>query len=144
MVFFTKKLSALLKYIFFCFMSTVLMLQCASIQSPGGGEKDTNPPTVLRSIPKQAETKVKPSMIEIQFDEFFVLKNIANELLISPPLNEAPIISQKGKSLFIELQEELNNNSTYTLNFGKGIADYHEGNVLKDYALVFSTGAKLD
>ena len=120
------------------------MLQCASIQSPGGGEKDTNPPTVLRSIPKQAETKVKPSMIEIQFDEFFVLKNIANELLISPPLNEAPIISQKGKSLFIELQEELNNNSTYTLNFGKGIADYHEGNVLKDYALVFSTGAKLD
>ena len=144
MVFITKKLSALLKYIFFCFMSTVLLLQCASIQSPGGGEKDTNPPTVLRSIPKQAETKVKPSMIEIQFDEFFVLKNIANELLISPPLNEAPIISQKGKSLFIKLQEELNNNSTYTLNFGKGITDYHEGNVLKDYTLVFSTGDKLD
>ena len=61
-------------------MSTVLMLQCASIQSPGGGEKDTNPPTVLRSIPNQAETQVQPSMIEIQFDEFFVLKNIANEL----------------------------------------------------------------
>ena len=144
MVFFIKKISAQLKYIFFCFISTVLLLQCASIQSPSGGKKDTNPPTVLSSIPKQAETMVKPSMIQIQFDEFFVLKNLANELLISPPLNEAPIISQKGKSLFIELQEELNNNSTYTLNFGKGIADYHEGNVLKDYALVFSTGAELD
>ena len=119
-------------------------MQCASIQSPSGGKKDTNPPTVLSSIPKQAETNVKLSMIEIQFDEFFVLKNLANELLISPPLNEAPIISQKGKSLFIEIQEELNNNSTYTLNFGKGIADYHEGNVLKDFALVFSTGAELD
>jgi len=116
-------MSALLKYIFFCFTSTVLILQCASIQSPGGGEKDINPPTVLRSIPKQSETNVKPSVIEIQFDEFFVLKNLTNELLISPPLNEAPIISQKGKSLFIELQEELNNNSTYTLNFGKAIAD---------------------
>ena len=112
MVFFIKKISALLKYIFFCFISTILLLQCASIQSPSGGKKDTNPPTVLNSIPKQAETKVKPSMIEIQFDEFFVLKNLANELLISPPLNEAPIISQKGKSLFIELQEELNHNST--------------------------------
>ena len=144
MLFITKKLSDLLKYVFFCFMFTALMLQCASIQSPSGGEKDTNPPTVLRSIPKQAETNIKPSIIEIQFDEFFVLKNLANELLISPPLNEAPIISQKGKSLFIELQEELNNNSTYTLNFGKGIADYHEGNILKDYTLVFSTGAKLD
>ena len=53
------------------------MLQCASIQSPGGGEKDTNPPTVLRSIPKQAETKVKPSIIEIQFDEFLlVIRNL--------------------------------------------------------------------
>ena len=144
MVFISKKLTTLLKYIFFCFTSTVLLLQCASIQSPGGGEKDTNPPTVLRSIPKQAETKVKPSIIEIQFDEFFVLKNFTNELLISPPLNESPIISQKGKSLFIELKEELNDNSTYTLNFGKGIADYREGNVLKDYTLVFSTGAKLD
>ena len=122
MVFITKKISALLKYIFFCFISTVLLLQCASIQSPSGGEKDTNPPIVLSSIPKQAETKVKPSMIEILFDEYFVLKNLANELLISPPLNKAPIISQKGKKLFIELQEELNNNSTYTLNFGKGIA----------------------
>ena len=144
MVFITKKLSGLLKYTFFCFMSTVLLLQCASIQSPGGGEKDTNPPTVLRSKPKQAQTNIKPSMIEIQFDEFFVLKNLANELLISPPLNEAPIISQKGKNLFIELQEELNDNSTYTLNFGRGIADYREGNILKDYTLVFSTGAKLD
>ena len=94
-------------------MSAVILFQCASIQSPSGGEKDTNPPTVLSSIPKQAETKVKPSMIEIQFDEFFILKNLANELLISPPLNEAPIISQKRKSLFIELKEELNNNSTY-------------------------------
>ena len=119
MVFFIKKISAQLKYTFFCFISTVLFLQCASIQSPSGGKKDTNPPTVLSSTPKQAETMVKPSMIQIQFDEFFVLKNLANELLISPPLNEAPIISQKGKSLFIELQEELNNNSTYTLNFGK-------------------------
>ena len=144
MVFITKKISALLKYFFFCFISTVLLLQCASIQSPSGGEKDTNPPIVLSSVPKQAEIKVKPSMIEILFDEYFVLKNLANELLISPPLNKAPIISQKGKRLFIELQEELNNNSTYTLNFGKGIADYHEGNVLDNYSLVFSTGAELD
>ena len=141
---FTKKNSTLLKYIFFCFVSTSLFLQCASIQSPSGGAKDTNPPSILNSEPKQAETMIKPSMIEIQFDEFFVIKNLATELLISPPLNEAPIISKKGKSLFIELQEELNDNSTYTLNFGNGIADYREGNILKDYTLVFSTGDKLD
>ena len=114
------------------------------MQSPSGGEKDISPPIVLRSYPEQAATNVNPSLIEIHFDEFFVLKNLSTELLISPPLNEKPIISQKGKSLFIELQEQLNQNSTYTLNFGKGIADFHEGNVLKDYSLVFSTGKELD
>ena len=114
------------------------------MQSPSGGEKDINPPLVLRTSPEQAATNVNPSIIEIHFDEFFVLKNLSTELLISPPLNEKPIISQKGKSLFIELQEQLNQNSTYTLNFGKGIADFHEGNVLKDYSLVFSTGKELD
>nr|MCS5663754.1 Ig-like domain-containing protein [Flavobacteriales bacterium] len=132
------------KYLFFCLTSTVILWQCASIQSPSGGEKDVNPPVVLSSSPEQGATNVNPSLIEIKFDEFFVLKNLSNELLISPPLNEKPIISQKGKSLFIELQESLNQNSTYTLNFGKGIADFHEGNVLKDYSLIFSTGSELD
>jgi hypothetical protein len=124
--------------------SAVILWQCASIQSPSGGEKDLNPPVVLNSSPEQAATNVNPSIIEIHFDEFFVLKNLSNELLISPPLNEKPIISQKGKSLLIKLQEQLDQNSTYTLNFGKGIADFHEGNVLKDYSLVFSTGSELD
>ena len=133
-----------LKYIYFFFTTALLLWQCASMQSPSGGAKDTNPPTVLSSSPDQGATNVNPSRIEIHFDEFFKLKNLQNELLISPPLDETPLISQKGKSLFIELKEELNPNSTYTFNFGKGIADYHEGNILKDYSLVFSTGNELD
>jgi hypothetical protein len=114
------------------------------MQKPSGGAKDTHPPVVVSSSPNQGATNVNTSRIEIHFDEFFKLKNFQNELLISPPLDETPLISQKGKSLFIELKEELNPNSTYTFNFGKGIADYHEGNILKDYSLVFSTGNELD
>ena len=111
---------------------------------PTGGPKDKMPPLVLNSTPRQGATNVSPSSIEIHFDEFFVMKNLQSELLISPPLDSKPKISQKGKSLFIELEEKLKENSTYTFNFGKGIADFHEGNVLKDFALVFSTGPELD
>jgi hypothetical protein len=111
---------------------------------PTGGPKDKMPPLVLNSTPTQGATNVSPSLIEIHFDEFFVLKNLASELLISPPLDSKPKISQKGKSLFIELEEKLKENSTYTFNFGKGIADFHEGNVLKNFSLVFSTGPVLD
>ena len=135
---------SLLKYLFFLTISTILLWQCASMQSPSGGAKDTHAPAVLNSYPDYGATNVNPSRIEIHFDEFFKLRNLQSELLVSPPLNEAPLISQKDKSLFIELKEELNPNSTYTFNFGNGIVDYHEGNALKDYSLVFSTGNELD
>lgn len=133
-----------LKYLFFTFISACFLWQCATMQSPTGGEKDTFSPTVLSTTPDQGATNVSPTLIEIEFDEYFKLKNLQSELLISPPLEIKPLISQKGKSLFIELNESLNENSTYTFNFGKGIADFHEGNVLKDFTLVFSTGNELD
>ena len=135
---------SLLKYLFFTLTSALILWQCASMQKPSGGAKDVDAPEILKSIPAQGATNVNPATIEIHFDEFFKLKNLQSELLISPPLNETPLISQKGKSLYIELKEKLNPNSTYTFNFGKGIADYHEGNILKDYSLVFSTGNELD
>ena len=133
-----------LKYLFFTFISAYFLWQCATMQSPTGGEKDTFSPTVLSTTPDQGATNVSPTLIEIEFDEYFKLKNLQSELLISPPLEIKRLISQKGKSLFIELHESLNENSTYTFNFGKGIADFHEGNVLKDFTLVFSTGNELD
>ena len=133
-----------LKYLFFTLTTALLLWHCASMQKPSGGPKDKDAPKILSSFPQQGATNSSPKRIEIHFDEFFKLKNLQNELLISPPLNETPLISQKGKSLFIDLKEELNPDNTYTFNFGKGIVDFHEGNVLKDYSLVFSTGNKLD
>ena len=144
MIIHCKKLKSLLKYLFFCLTSTLFLWQCASIQSPSGGPKDLEAPTVIYSYPTHGETNSSPKKIEITFDEFIVLKNLTNELFVSPPLNNKPIINQKGKSLFIQLKEELNANSTYTFNFGKGIADLNEGNVLENYSLVFSTGAEID
>jgi len=137
-------LSSSLKYLSFWLTSSLILWQCASIQSPSGGKKDLTPPLVIKTFPEQGATNANPSTIELEFDEFFVLKNLLNELLISPPLNQKPIVFQKGKALFIELKEALNQNSTYTINLGKGIADLHEGNVLENYTLVFSTGSELD
>ena len=114
------------------------------MQSPSGGQKDTNPPIVLKSTPKHGATNTTPEFIELEFDEFVKLKNIQNELLISPPLNSTPDITLKGKKLFIALYDELKTQNTYTFNFGKGIADFHEGNLLDNYSLVFSTGDELD
>ncbi|WP_231634996.1 Ig-like domain-containing protein [Pedobacter sp. PACM 27299] len=50
----------------------------------------------------------------------------------------------KKKFLDISFPDTLEKNTTYTLNFGKLIADINENNVLKNFSYVFSTGPKLD
>ena len=133
-----------LKYLFFLFASSIILLQCASIQTPSGGDKDRVPPQVLTAYPEPFATGVNPKQIKLTFDEYFSLRDFSNELLVSPPLEEKPELSIKGKNLIISLKEKLKPNTTYTFNFGNGIADFHEGNILSNFSMVFSTGEKID
>lgn len=133
-----------LKYLFFLLASSIILLQCASIQTPSGGNKDMIPPQVLRAYPEPYATEVNPRQIKLTFDEYFSLRDFSNELLVSPPLEEKPEFSIKGKNLIINLKENLKQNTTYTFNFGNGIADFHEGNILSNFSMVFSTGEEID
>lgn len=122
----------------------LVLSSCANIVSPTGGPQDKTPPKVVKSIPKQNETNFNNKVIEIKFDEYIILKDINNQLFISPPLEIKPDIKNKGKSLQIELKEELIPNTTYIFNFGDAITDLHEGNPLNNFNLVFSTGNTVD
>ena len=66
------------------------------------------------------------------------------KVVISPPLDQFPDISLKGKSVVISFKEPLKLNTTYTVNVGDAIKDITEGNVMKGFSFVFSTGPKLD
>jgi uncharacterized protein (DUF2141 family) len=69
---------------------------------------------------------------------------MSQELVISPPMEETPQIRMRGKTLVIEFMEDLRENTTYTLSFGETIKDLNEGNILRNFEFVFSTGEKLD
>ena len=133
-----------LKYLFFLLASSMILFQCASIQTPSGGDKDKTPPQVLSSYPEPFATEVNPQQLKLTFDEYFNLRDFSNELLVSPPLEKKPALSIKGKNLIINLKDKLKDNTTYTFNFGNGIADFHEGNILTNFSLVFSTGEEID
>jgi hypothetical protein len=59
-------------------------------------------------------------------------------------MEESPEIRMRGKTLVIEFQDDLRENTTYTLSFGETIKDLNEGNILRNFEFVFSTGEKLD
>ncbi len=117
---------------------------CAKVGSPTGGPKDETPPEVILSIPDNKAVNSKPEALEITFSEFIVLKNLNDELVISPPLKEKPVTRIRNKTLVIDLNNELMDSTTYTFNFGNAITDNNEGNALVDYEFVFSTGPTID
>ena len=117
---------------------------CASIQHPTGGPRDSVAPIIIDENPNNFTTNFNSGEINIEFDEYFKLANEYKEISFSPAMEKAPQFKTKKKVLNIEFQEPLEANTTYTINFGKAIADYNEGNVLKNYMYVFSTGDKID
>ncbi len=117
---------------------------CANVGMPKGGPKDETPPTVLRSLPVQGQTNSKGKEIRIYFDEFIQMDGLNEKFVVSPPTSKRPVFRTKGKSLVVNLNEELLPNKTYSLDFKDGIADNNEKNPLRDYRLAFSTGPEFD
>ncbi|SMC69450.1 Ig-like domain-containing protein [Pedobacter africanus] len=131
--------------IFFVLMvMSMLFYSCASIQQPQGGPKDTEPPKVLKMTPKNLMVNFTAPKIVIEFDEYFKLQSEFKEFSVSPEMETPPTLKAKGKKLEITIQDTLEKNTTYTLNFGKAIVDVNEGNVVKNFTYVFSTGPQLD
>jgi uncharacterized protein (DUF2141 family) len=126
------------------FYSLSLFIGCASPKSIEGGPRDKMPPKVLKMEPKDLSTNFKAKQVVIEFDEFFKLQDQYKEFNISPDVERQPILKVKKHSLEITFQDSLEKNTTYTMNFGKMIADINESNVLKNFTYVFSTGPKLD
>ncbi|MEI6694971.1 MAG: Ig-like domain-containing protein [Bacteroidota bacterium] len=122
----------------------LLLISCAHIVNPSGGPKDVTPPKPIKCIPANYSVHFNQNKIEILFNEFILLKDLKNQMLISPPLKEVPDIKVKGKTLVIEIKEKLRENTTYTLFFGDAIIDLTEGNALSTYEYVFSTANSLD
>jgi uncharacterized protein (DUF2141 family) len=121
--------------------------QCGRKGTPTGGIKDIIPPKLEKSEPAQMTTNFKADKIRLYFDEFIKLKDVQEQLIISPPLKNTPIITPAGtpsKYVEIRLKDTLKENTTYTFNFGQSIIDNNEDNPNSFLTYVFSTGNYID
>ena len=140
--FINKKLTVL---IVLCLMLHILLLSsCANIIPPSGGAKDSLPPNLVSALPKDSAINVLPKLITLTFDEFVSLQDINNNLIVSPTLKNLPIVDNKLRNVTVKFKDSLEANTTYSLNFGNAIKDVNEGNILKNFRYVFSTGNSID
>ena len=122
----------------------LLLVACASIGSPEGGPRDYTPPQMVKSSPEPGALNFKGNKVEIVFDEFINLKDQQKKVIISPAPKMQPLIRTVGKKVTIEFRDELEENTTYVIDFSNAIEDNNEGNQLDGYSFAFSTGDEID
>lgn len=138
------------KIIAYCFIAGFIAVNllsnsgCANIVPPAGGPRDSLPPVPVSASPKDSALGVTTQKININFNEFIELKNANEKILISPYPVKQPITEAKLRTVTVRLKDSLLPNTTYTIDFGSSIADLNEGNVLKSFRYVFSTGITID
>ncbi|MCH2214754.1 MAG: Ig-like domain-containing protein [Flavobacteriales bacterium] len=129
---------------FFFIIAILSSLGCAKQSTLSGGEKDRTPPQALSYTPTNLSTNFSENRFEIEFDEFVQVKNLTEQLIVSPFLEEPPEYSLKGKTLIVEWVDTLIPNATYQFNFGSSVVDLNEANPNPDLLYVFSTGDLID
>lgn len=121
-----------------------VIYSCANIGSPNGGPYDETPPKFVSSTPIPNQINYTGKKIEILFDELIQIEKPSENVIITPPQMELPVIRSAGKKAVIELKDTLKPNTTYTIDFTNSISDNNEKNVFENFSFAFSTGDIID
>jgi hypothetical protein len=126
-------------------VSILMLNSCARQSSPMGGPKDEDPPQLISSNPENESINIKPSEIQMVFNEYIKVENPTNQIIITPRINSQQVEFTAIKNrLQIKLNQELEDSTTYVFNFQKSVQDITENNPASRLKLVFSTGNEID
>jgi len=133
-----------IRYIFILLALT--FIGCAKRGSISGGLKDTIAPVLTASFPKNLSVNFKGKEINLTFDEYVKLKNVNKQLIVSPPMKYNPEVFPltPSKIISIKIKDTLQENTTYSFNFGQSIEDNNEGIPYNQFKYIFSTGSYID
>ena len=125
-------------------LATAGLWRCARITQPQGGPKDSLPPVVITMTPAYGTVDFKEKRVYIEFNEYVQLKDQQKEFYTSPFMKKTPLVSLRGRGIQVDIKDTLLPNQTYSLNFGRSVADNNEGNPYTGLRYVFSTGSEID
>jgi hypothetical protein len=117
---------------------------CAGMTPPTGGPRDSLPPVIVGITPKDSTLRFTGKKIVLNFNEYVQVQDVQKNLLVNPTPKVNPTVEAKLKTITITVRDTLKDNTTYVMDFGNAIQDINEGNPLRNYRYMFSTGAYLD
>src|SRR3954453_6239365 len=105
-----KKISALYILLIICISLVNLIASsgCANIIPPTGGLKDSLPPVLVSSVPKDSMTNFNAQKIVLTFDEYVELdQNLTENFIASPNPENMPLVVSKLRTVTIKLKDSL-------------------------------------
>lgn len=121
-----------------------ILISCAEVAPPPGGEEDKNKPFLISSIPPNGEVNVPlGNRIVLSFSES-VLKAQGRSVFISPRPVDEPEIKWNNNQVEIIFSDSFQVNETYIISLSSGITDLRKNNLDSTGTIAFSTGPTLD
>lgn len=128
----------------YCIIFAALLSSCGQQVAPTGGPRDSIPPKLVTALPEYGAKNFKGNKITLVFDEYIALDNPYEKLTYSPTPKSNPNAEGKLKTITVKLKDTLEENTTYSIDFGEAIKDINENNILKNFTYTFSTGTYID
>ena len=122
----------------------LLSYGCAQIKPLSGGEKDTIPPNIIQTNPKNLELNVESKEFYFVFDEIIDGSKLKEKLIISPFYEGSFESIVKKNTLLLSFDSAFEKETTYIFSFADGISDITEGNPSIYSKYIFSTGNRID
>ncbi|MBX2924453.1 MAG: Ig-like domain-containing protein [Chitinophagaceae bacterium] len=139
-----KRILYLLTALLVVYKMVVLTAGCAQIIPPTGGPRDSLPPVLLGAVPKDSTTGFSAKKIILAFDEYVQLEKAQEEIIVSPVPKVMPVIEARLREVSILIKDTLEENTTYSIDFGRSLKDLNEGNPFRNFTYIFSTGSYID
>ena len=128
----------------FILFGLLLSYGCAQIKPLSGGEKDTIPPNIIQTNPKNLELNVKTKEFFFVFDEIIDGSKLKEKLIISPFYEGSFESVVKKNTLSLSFDSAFEKETTYIFSFADGISDITEGNPSIYSKYIFTTGNRID
>ncbi|KAA9340009.1 Ig-like domain-containing domain [Adhaeribacter soli] len=129
---------------FFAVASILTISGCAAVNAPEGGPRDETKPVLKETSPANGSTNFKGKTISLIFNEDVQPKDLNKELIISPNTGNTYTVRNDRKTINLIFDKDLEENTTYLLDFRQGIGDITEGNTAENVRISFSTGNFID
>ncbi|CAN5434624.1 Ig-like domain-containing protein [soil metagenome] len=121
------------------------LIRCANVGQPTGGPRDLQPPILISTQTPDQSLNFNQDKISFNFDEYVKVEDIKKQLIITPSIEDDRYnIKVKNNVVTLEFKDKLQENTTYSINFGEAIRDITESNKARNIKFGFSTGSYID